>query len=99
MSTVEQPFFSHLHPLISSLVSVSMLCAIIYETMDQLFVMQLLILNIYIYCLFAMCVWMIPEISNVHCSACCNLNLKIKYSNTFIGLLLAMDKNVATTRN
>ena len=41
-----------------------------------------------------MCVWMIPEISNMHCSACCNLNLKIKYSNIFIGLLLATDKNV-----
>jgi hypothetical protein len=31
-----------------------MLCAIIYETIDELFVMQLLIFNIYYFFLFSM---------------------------------------------
>jgi hypothetical protein len=57
---------------------------IIYETIGQLLVMQLLIFNIYYFFLFAMCVWMILEISNVHRSACYTLNLKIKYSNIYL---------------
>jgi hypothetical protein len=61
-----------------------MLCAVIYVTMDQLFVMQLLILNIYILLICHVCVDDSRNIKYALCSACCNLNLKIKYYNILL---------------